>query len=206
MWLMEMKKLSNLVIDFLGNDIVWLIFYVAFAATIVERSITWLFFSELAGGMTLRVVVDLLSTGVILGTLFSVWLWLAIAENTFRTVTGKLIICLLMIGLLCNWVLLYAIAYSYLGLIDGERAVREPITCLYFSIVTWTTLGYGDVRPSMDARLVAASEALLGYIWMAFFIGMFALLFKQPAEGTSRSANRSVTNNRLRSNAGGQGP
>jgi fatty acid desaturase len=130
------EKLSNLVIDFLRNDIVWLVFYVAFAATIVERSITWLFFSERAGGMTLRVVVDLLSTGVILGTLFSVWLWLAIAENTFRTVTGKLIICLLMIGLLCNWVLLYAIAYSYLGLIDGETAVREPITCLYFSIVT----------------------------------------------------------------------
>jgi hypothetical protein len=92
MWLMEMKKLSNLVIDFLGNDIVWLVFYVAFAATVVERSITWLFFSELAGGMTLRVVVDLLSTGVILGTLFSVWLWLAIAENTFRTVMGKLTI------------------------------------------------------------------------------------------------------------------
>jgi hypothetical protein len=45
----------------------------------------------------------------------------------------------------------------------------------------------------MDARLVAASEALLGYIWMAFFIGMFAVLFKQPAAGTSRAANRPVT-------------
>src|SRR6516162_7301716 len=56
-----------------------------------------------------------------------------------------------MLGLLCNWVLLYAVAYAYLGLIDGERAVREPVTCLYFSIVTWTTLGYGDIRPSMDA-------------------------------------------------------
>jgi hypothetical protein len=82
-----------------------------------------------------------------LGILFSVWLWLAIAGNTFRTVMGKLMICLLMLGLL---------------------------------------LGYGDVRPSMDARFVAASEALLGYIWMALFIGMFAVLFKQPTEGTSR--------------------
>jgi len=183
---METKKLSNLVIDFFRNDIVWLVFYLAFAATVVERSITWLFFSEPTGGMTLRVVLGLWSTGLILGILFSVWLWLAIAANTFRTVKGKLMICLLMLGLLCNWVLLYAVAYAYLGLIDGERLVREPITCLYFSIVTWTTLGYGDVRPSMDARFVAASEALLGYIWMAFFIGMFAVLFKQPADGTSR--------------------
>jgi hypothetical protein len=124
---MEMKKLSKLVIDFFRNDIVWLVFYVAFAATVVERSITWLFFSDFAGGMTLRIVLGLWSTGVILGILFSVWLWLAIAENTFRTVMGKLMICLLMLGLLCNWVLLYAVTYAYLGLIDGEKLVREPI-------------------------------------------------------------------------------
>jgi len=116
---MEMRKLSNRVIDFFRSDIVWLVFYAAFAATVVERSITWLFSSDLAGGMTLRVVLGLWSAGVILGILFSVWLWLAIAGNTFRTVMGKLMICLLMLGLLCNWVLLYAVAYAYLGLIDG---------------------------------------------------------------------------------------
>src|SRR5260370_2001545 len=112
--------------------------------------------------MTLRAVLGLWSTGLILGILFSVWLWLAIAANTFRTVIGKLMICLLMLGLLCNWVLLYAVAYAYLGLIDGEKLVREPITCLYFSIVTWTTLAYADVRPSMHARLRPSSAAFLG--------------------------------------------
>jgi hypothetical protein len=182
---MEMKKLSKLVIDFFRNDIVWLVFTWPLPQPLSSEVSPGCFF-DFAGGMTLRIVLGLWSTGVILGILFSVWLWLAIAENTFRTVMGKLMICLLMLGLLCNWVLLYAVTYAYLGLIDGEKLVREPITCLYFSIVTWTTLGYGDVRPSMDARFVAASEALLGYIWMALFIGMFAVLFKQPAEGTSR--------------------
>ena len=37
---MEMRKLSNRVIDFFRSDIVWLVFYAAFAATVVERSIT----------------------------------------------------------------------------------------------------------------------------------------------------------------------
>ena len=60
---METKKLSNLVIDFFRNDIVWLVFYAAFAATVVERSVTWLFSSDPAGGMTLRVVLVLWSTG-----------------------------------------------------------------------------------------------------------------------------------------------
>jgi hypothetical protein len=64
---METKKLSDLVIDFFRNDIVWLVFYLAFAATVVERSITWLFFSDFAGGMTLRVVLGLWSTGLIFG-------------------------------------------------------------------------------------------------------------------------------------------
>src|SRR5258708_13111273 len=110
---MEMKKLSNLVIDFFRNDIVWLVFYLAFATTVVERSITWLFFSDFAGGMTLRAVLGLWSTGLILGILFSVWLWLAIAANTFRTVIGKLIICLLMLGLLSNSLLFYPLPYPY---------------------------------------------------------------------------------------------
>jgi hypothetical protein len=53
--------------------------------------------------------------------------------------------------------------------------------------VTWTTLGDGDVRPSVDARLFAASEALVGYLWMAIFIGLLAVWFRQvfgnqPAE------------------------
>ena len=60
---METKKLSNLVIDFFRNDVVWLVFYAAFAATVVERSITWLFFFDFAGGMTLRVVLGLWSAG-----------------------------------------------------------------------------------------------------------------------------------------------
>ena len=37
---METKKLSNLVIDFFRNDIVWLVFYLAFAATVVESPIS----------------------------------------------------------------------------------------------------------------------------------------------------------------------
>jgi hypothetical protein len=90
---------------------------------------------------------------------------------------------LLMVGLLCNWIMAYAVVYRYLGVIDDGSDARGTITCLYFSIVTWTTLGYGDVRPSIDARLIAASEALFGYIWMAAFIGMFAELLRQLASG-----------------------
>lgn len=46
-------------------------------------------------------------------------------------------------------------------------------TCAYFSIVTWTTLGYGDVQPTKPIRLAAALEAICGYFFMAVVLGQF---------------------------------
>lgn len=43
---------------------------------------------------------------------------------------------------------------------------------VYFSAVTWTTLGYGDLTPPRDLRLLAALEALVGYIFLGLGIGL----------------------------------
>jgi uncharacterized protein YjbI with pentapeptide repeats len=45
--------------------------------------------------------------------------------------------------------------------------------CLYFSIVTFTTLGYGDIHPLGWSHIIAAAEALIG----AFFMALFVLVF-----------------------------
>jgi len=48
---------------------------------------------------------------------------------------------------------------------------------LYFSIITWTTVGYGDFVPTRESRVIAAAEALFGYIYMAVYISyMFNVL------------------------------
>ena len=44
-------------------------------------------------------------------------------------------------------------------------------TALYFSIVTFTTLGYGDLQPSTHMRPVAAVQALVGYVYLGLFVG-----------------------------------
>ena len=41
---------------------------------------------------------------------------------------------------------------------------------LYFSIVTFTTLGYGDITPTAEFRLLAASEALVGVMLTGLFL------------------------------------
>ena len=43
---------------------------------------------------------------------------------------------------------------------------------LYFSVVTFTTLGYGDLQPVENLRLLAAAEALFGYIYLGMFVSV----------------------------------
>ncbi len=67
----------------------------------------------------------------------------------------------------------YAIVYFWCPeLIGDERSFFE---CLYFSTVTITTLGYGDITPLGQAgQLVTASEALLGVVSIGLFLNAIA--------------------------------
>lgn len=76
-----------------------------------------------------------------------------------------------------------AIAYFFLDttsehpLYEGEKGWRfylfEFLNALYFSVVTFTTLGYGDISPVGAARFIAAFEAFLGSFTMALFVVVF---------------------------------
>ena len=54
--------------------------------------------------------------------------------------------------------LLWAYAYVEVG------AISDPETAMYFSMVTFTTLGYGDITLGTDWRLLASFEAANGII------------------------------------------
>jgi hypothetical protein len=54
------------------------------------------------------------------------------------------------------------------GDLEATPLFREFI---YFSFVTLTTLGYGDIRPTTDAaRMIATAEAVVGQLFVAVFI------------------------------------
>jgi hypothetical protein len=63
-------------------------------------------------------------------------------------------------------ILFYAWIYNWFGVLP-EKGFR---TALYFSIVTFTTLGYGDLAPKPAYRLWAGSEALVGVVLSGLFL------------------------------------
>lgn len=93
----------------------------------------------------------------------------------FREDAHKWIVLYFYAGLMVLCILVYKDIYLELGVIDSSdgKNVHDMNDLLYFSIVTWTTLGYGDFRPSPDARLFAASQAILGYVYMSILVAKF---------------------------------
>jgi hypothetical protein len=65
-------------------------------------------------------------------------------------------------------ILSFALHYKSAGLIsDSGEFLPEFSDALYFSVTTFTTLGYGDFQPLPSMRLVTSMEALAGMVSMA---------------------------------------
>lgn len=65
--------------------------------------------------------------------------------------------------------------YGYLTP-DGTTDTGSLAIGAYFSIVTWTTLGYGDFQPHPDIRMIAAGQALFGYLFLGLIVGSVSSL------------------------------
>ena len=72
-------------------------------------------------------------------------------------------------------------ASGLIGSVDGVTPISFW-TALYFSVVTWTTIGYGDYSPAPALQLIAALEAAIGYVYLGLIVGIAASRF-QPHAG-----------------------
>ncbi|MCY4177303.1 MAG: ion channel [Endozoicomonadaceae bacterium] len=83
------------------------------------------------------------------------------------------------------FITLCALGYFFTGVDDGGIIVGyesrytlmenfwQFAESLYFSIVTFTTLGYGDIVPIGAGRLIAAMEAFVGSFAIALYVVVF---------------------------------
>lgn len=82
-------------------------------------------------------------------------------------------------------VVLFAFAFFLAGVNGAEGEIgfsstasyqenlRALLVCCYYSVVTFTTLGYGDIVPIGWTRLLASLEAFIGAFAVALFVVVF---------------------------------
>jgi hypothetical protein len=63
----------------------------------------------------------------------------------------------------------------------GTKETMEGFNAFYFSFITLSTVGYGDITPvSKVARMLAAMEAMTGLFYVAVLIARLVALYSTP--------------------------
>jgi Ca2+/Na+ antiporter len=128
---------------------------------------------------------------------FLIWLLLHDLFSKHRSSSERIY------GALCAYLfigILFALVYAHLeyrapgSFSAGNEALREtsaeeasmvPIFT-YYSFVTLTTLGYGDITPVTDhARTLAWLEALIGQLYLAVMVATLVGIKVSEARGSS---------------------
>jgi hypothetical protein len=86
----------------------------------------------------------------------------------------------LMVVLHLGQIAVWAVIYVLRGAMD------DTTSALYFSAVTYTTTGYGDLLLPAESRLVGAVEALTGILMCGWSTGFFFAVVSRIFNETSR--------------------
>jgi len=97
--------------------------------------------------------------------------WHALATTGFLPVTR------LVIGLTCWLIVIHVVEISVWGLFYFWRGcLPDAESAFYFSGVTYTTVGYGDLVLPQPWRMLAPLEALTGILMCGLSTGLFFAL------------------------------
>ncbi len=96
-------------------------------------------------------------------------------------------------------VLLWALVYL---LLPGHAGLKNYAEAVYFSMVTLTTLGYGDVTLSVNWQLLAGMEAMVGVMVFGLTTAiLFAVTQRswKVKQSTAKPKNHGIDSNRSKS-------
>ena len=73
----------------------------------------------------------------------------------------------------------YAINYGELGHFTGTASMEDFADCVYFSFITYSTLGFGDIVPQGWVRFMVGTEAITGLVQIAWTASYLFLQIQQ---------------------------
>ena len=89
------------------------------------------------------------------------------------------------VGFLILTIVFFAFLYMELGIVSAlspRVEIHDFWVCLYFSVATLTTLGYGDFIPSPEARFIAVIEAVIGYLVLGIITSAVFFLISHQSQ------------------------
>ncbi|NBB80600.1 MAG: hypothetical protein GVY36_14340 [Verrucomicrobia bacterium] len=88
-----------------------------------------------------------------------------------------------------TWKVIFAMIFVFMiiywksGLYyDGKKEEIGVLDAFYFSVTTWTTLGYGDFLPGERMRHITSIQAIYGQVSMGVWIAAIGLWIGQRTE------------------------
>lgn len=120
--------------------------------------------------------VEKSGVGVIRGTsVFHMMLTISRLKFLFIVLSYYVLVNLLFSGLYCY------VGTENLNGIDSDEPMSQFIEAFFFSVQTFTTVGYGHLSPSgFVTNTIAALEALFGLLSIALATGLFYGRFSKP--------------------------
>ncbi|WP_209505145.1 MULTISPECIES: potassium channel family protein [unclassified Ruegeria] len=122
------------------------------------------------------------AAGDMIGTIASVGLLIWLVSQSWYYMTQvtspRRLLFLMGVSFIQVVPFLFAAVYGAFGYNDNcVVGAQGPGDVLYFSYVTFTTVGYGDMSPTGLCRGLAVSEAVTGYILLGMFVAAAVALY-----------------------------
>ncbi len=112
-------------------------------------------------------------------TLF--WLWRETC-NCGRSLRQWITTCaFVVLAFAALYIWANVLGYPLVGAVEARAATATWFTPLYFSIVAFSTLGFGDVTPcSLLGEMLVALEVIFGYLMLGGLISIFTMKLVPP--------------------------
>lgn len=104
-------------------------------------------------------------------------------------------------GIYLGNILIFSLIYIFIFASDFKGNPISPVQALYFSVVTVTTLGFGDLTPKLDATpllLVITSQVVLGVVTIGLFLNSISHKLSERKDLTQKAFEEETEKNTLR--------
>ncbi|WP_299079266.1 potassium channel family protein [uncultured Ruegeria sp.] len=144
----------------------------AAAGLVVASFLAWYGLSRLSESAAGDTIGTFASIGLVIWLISQSWFYMTQVKSPRR------LLFLMGVSFIQVVPFLFAAVYGAFGYSDlCVVGAKGPADVLYFSYVTFTTVGYGDLSPAGLCRGLAAAEAVTGYILLGLFVAAAVTIY-----------------------------